>query len=523
MILAINSFAQVQQEWVARYNGGNNLNYGGSDIEIDKHRNIIVLGTANTLLLNKYDSLGSLVWTKPFPQAYITRIGKCLALDDSDNIYINGVGQGNYADIFTAKYNSIGELMWVSSYSSIGYSSDWTVKISVGKDGFVYVLGNSSPVQYDNKYLLIKYNPITGDSVWTRIFDEAGGTGPFDMELDNESNIYITGSSNGIKTIKYDSSGFLKWVSISQAGEPHAIGIDKFKNVYVTAEIYQYTGFDCKTIKYDSNGTILWVKIYDSFANHYDVPYSLAVDDSANVFIAGTSEDNSYNDEYLVVKYNPSGIQQWVSRFVGVAYHNDWLRKIILDKNGNCYITGYTCYNGVNSRRCTIVKYSNDGVLSWVQHYNSYNNGTDVSNDITLDSLGNVYIVGNGYRINSPYSDIISIKYKQFPIGVSSISSEIPSHFSLHQNYPNPFNPSTKIKFQIPLLRGVSGEAGRGVFTSLKIFDILGREVRLLVNENLKPGIYEADFNAADLPSGVYFYKLNAGEFVDTKKMILLK
>lgn len=98
---------------------------------------------------------------------------------------------------------------------------------------------------------------------------------------------------------------------------------------------------------------------------------------------------------------------------------------------------------------------------------------------------------------------------------VTSISPKIPQQLSLHQNYPNPFNPSTKIKFEIPA--DVVGIA------RLSIYDILGSEVRTLVNENLKPGIYEADLNAADLPSGVYFYKLSSGNFMDTKKMILIK
>lgn len=98
---------------------------------------------------------------------------------------------------------------------------------------------------------------------------------------------------------------------------------------------------------------------------------------------------------------------------------------------------------------------------------------------------------------------------------LTSLSTELPARFSLHQNFPNPFNPSTKIKFEIPA-RGNDP-------VQFKVYDILGREVRTLVNENLKPGIYKVEFNASELPSGVYFYKIQAGEFTDTKKMILVK
>ena len=99
----------------------------------------------------------------------------------------------------------------------------------------------------------------------------------------------------------------------------------------------------------------------------------------------------------------------------------------------------------------------------------------------------------------------------------------VPTSFSLRQNYPNPFNPSTKIKFTIPSVETTR----RVVFTTLKIYDILGNEVATLVNEELPAGEYEVEFNPASSTenpaSGIYFYKLQAGSFVETKKMILMK
>jgi len=111
------------------------------------------------------------------------------------------------------------------------------------------------------------------------------------------------------------------------------------------------------------------------------------------------------------------------------------------------------------------------------------------------------------------------------PIGIKPISSEIPKSYFLSQNYPNPFNPSTKIKFSVPLLNqgGVAPtEVGDGV-VSVIIFDILGREVTTIVNEQLHPGIYEAEFDGTNYPSGVYFYKLVTDGFTETKRMVLLK
>lgn len=103
-------------------------------------------------------------------------------------------------------------------------------------------------------------------------------------------------------------------------------------------------------------------------------------------------------------------------------------------------------------------------------------------------------------------------------IGIKPISSEVPDNFSLYQNYPNPFNPQTKIKFDIPPSKGA-----RGMMVKLTIYDALGREISTLVNEGLTPGAYEVSWDASNYPNGVYFYKLSAGDNVETKKMILLK
>ena len=98
-------------------------------------------------------------------------------------------------------------------------------------------------------------------------------------------------------------------------------------------------------------------------------------------------------------------------------------------------------------------------------------------------------------------------------VGIVTFSNEIPTEFGLIQNYPNPFNPSTKINYQIPEIS----------FVTLKVYDVLGNEIATLVNEEKPIGSYEVEFNAKSLPSGIYFYRLQAGSFVETKKMVLMK
>lgn len=101
---------------------------------------------------------------------------------------------------------------------------------------------------------------------------------------------------------------------------------------------------------------------------------------------------------------------------------------------------------------------------------------------------------------------------------VTNIEEEFapPEAFYLSQNFPNPFNPSTKIKFRI-------SSASGGGFVNLKVYDVLGNEIATLVSENKPAGTYEVNWNAENIPSGVYFYKLTAGNLIETKKMLLLK
>ncbi len=99
------------------------------------------------------------------------------------------------------------------------------------------------------------------------------------------------------------------------------------------------------------------------------------------------------------------------------------------------------------------------------------------------------------------------------PIGIHPISSNLPKVFNLRQNYPNPFNPVTNIEFSLP----------RAVYVTLIVYNELGQVVKELVNQNMQAGVYKVDYDASNLPSGAYFYRLNAGDYVKTNKMILTK
>ena len=172
--------------------------------------------------------------------------------------------------------------------------------------------------------------------------------------------------------------------------------------------------------------------------------------------------------------------------------------------------------------------------------------GTTTDYD-TTDANGNFsfsYLSSGGYTIRTPvgiffrqskpserdaYNVEISsthlysgIEFGVYDTRVSVRESEspLPTEFFLSQNYPNPFNPKTVIRYQIPLNKG--GE--RGMFVTLKIFDVLGREIATLVNnEERNAGKYSVEFDASKLPSGIYFYRLQTEKEVAFKKMLLLK
>ena len=126
------------------------------------------------------------------------------------------------------------------------------------------------------------------------------------------------------------------------------------------------------------------------------------------------------------------------------------------------------------------------------------------------DNASNVEIYLGYYEGTSTGAKIFK---RTFPIGIQQISNEVPDAFSLSQNYPNPFNPMTKIKFDIHKASNVN----------ITVFDVLGRHITTLVNEKLGAGTYETEWNANNMPGGVYFYRIEADDFSETKKMILVK
>ena len=157
----------------------------------------------------------------------------------------------------------------------------------------------------------------------------------------------------------------------------------------------------------------------------------------------------------------------------------------------------------------TNVKRTNNGGLNWTQQF-------------TAAGLNSIYFLDENTGWIAGSNGFVYKTITGGLTGIQNVSFEIPSSYSLEQNYPNPFNSMTKIRFDVPYTF-LSPHGLGGDLITLSVFDITGREVQKLVNERLSPGTYSVDWNASVFPSGVYFYRLHAGSFTETKRMLMIK
>ncbi len=179
-----------------------------------------------------------------------------------------------------------------------------------------------------------------------------------------------------------------------------------------------------------------------------------------------------------------------------------------LTAGGSYFIAAYVDLNGdsVSVRRGVL------GSMGALQHKVNTNNSSGVlAPSCAVYKEGSEKYSAYSYAGFGPSN--VYYNMQSLITGITQINNSIPGSFKLSQNYPNPFNPTTNIEFSLP----------NSSLVKLVVFDILGREIGTLINEQLKAGVYKADWNAANHPSGVYFYKITAEGFSETKKMLLVK
>ncbi len=344
--------------------------------------------------------------------------------------------------------------------------------------------------------------------------------------------VYFFNSSTGLVcgyngTILRSTNGGDNWSVVNSGVAEHLLGLS----------FYNQSGGICTgnsgTTLYTTNGGINWlvglptgymVTFYSAFMLDASTGYCAGVNTIFSPLWAKTTNGGASWVYASFLLNNNEGTLRDIYFFdvqTGIAVSNLWNNQGAVSRTTNGGVNwvtqifplglygldfptaaiGYTC--GLNG----LVYKSTDGGLNW--NLQTSSTSTFLKSVDFIDSI-NGYIAGDG-----------GVVLKTTNGGVTAVTkneNQMPSEYKLHQNYPNPFNPVTKIKFDLPFVG-----ARHVVPVQLMIYDFLGREIAILVNQQLNPGTYEVEWDGTDYPSGLYFYKLKANKFTVTKKMILLK
>jgi len=345
------------------------------------------------------------------------------------------------------------------------------------------------------------------DTAWVRRYNDSGNDDDIAraIAVDGQGNVYVTGyswssgTSYDYATIKYNSAGVQQWVArydgpANSEDAAYAIALDGQGNVYVTGYSYgSGTLSDYATIKYNSAGVEQWVARYNGPGNSSDYARAIAVDGFGNVYVTGESCASGTNWDYVTIKYNSAGVQQWVARYNGPANSDDCAYAIAVDGFGNVYVTGTSIGSGTSYDYATI-KYNSVGVEQWVARYNGPANSYDLPCAIAVDSSENVYVTG--YSEGSGTSDdYATIKYVQtVPVEENEIARVRDGQRNDFVVYPNPARNYFAIRLTQDMLN-----------PNIKICDVTGKEVKEF--KSFGNGELRVSFNG--IKNGICFVKVN--------------
>ncbi len=520
--------AQVTQEWVATYNGTGSGAYYAKKNAVDKFGNLIVCGKSDNASIDymvlKYNSSGALLWSQIYDgTANSSDQLADMILDDSGNVYVTGSsneGAANgYFNWLTIKYSPDGVMRWKKSLDWTMHKEDVPYSITLDKNGNVYVAGYGwAPGGLQNfDMILAKYNN-EGIEQWVRAYDSnppGHADWGYSVVCDDSACSYISGYSysSNVITIKYDESGNQVWLREyprlnAEYPIPLFSEIDQHGNVIVNG-YYQVAGqSNFVTLKYDRSGIQLWDRVFDSPVGTIDFVYDICIDDSSNVYIAGSTQGQATFHDILLIKYSQYGDTIWIRTYDDGIGEADIAYSLYVDHNQNVYVTGKTYTLNKNDDFITL-KFNSNGDIIWNKKYSLPN--TNISYSIALDMYDNVFI--SGYTdLSLSESMAVSIKYSQLT-GMEINNNQTAEEYYI-KNYPNPFNPKTEIRYNL-------GTAGS---VSLKVFDTNGKTVKDIINGKQNSGQHTVEFDGNELPSGVYFCALIVnGVNIQITKMVLLK
>ena len=444
-----------------------------------------------------------------------------VAVDNSNNIIVTGYSFiGGSKDYFTVKYDSNGTILWADTLDNGG--DDWAYAVAVDNYNNIIVTGKSE-IGSNDDYFTVKYDS-NGTILWADTIDNGDNDIALGIAADNSNNIIVTGYSfiggdNDYFTVKYDSNGTILWADTldnSDNDYAHSVAVDNSNNIIITGGSSEWVFGDYFTVKYDSNGTILWADTidngYDDYAN------GVAVDNSNNIIVTGASYiTGAYTADYFTVKYDSNGTILWADTIDNG--HHDVATGVAADNSNNIIVTGVSFIH-VGGGEYLTVKYDSSGTILWADTVD--NGWFDVARGVAVDNSDNIIVTGDFYLYDDD-NDYLTIKYAP-NAGISEDEgSGLLSGPTVCDIYPNPFSDELEIRLMI------KDESWKMEDVSLRIYNVVGclvKDFLLPTPYSLRPTVVSWDGrnNAGEkVTSGVYFLRFNAGDYKETKQLLLLK
>jgi uncharacterized delta-60 repeat protein len=540
----INLYSQWASNYWGNINGDLNIvNARGMAVTTDRWGRCFVAGyvmsetNGNDIVVIKYNNDGDTVWVRSYNGSGNSE-DKAFGIvtDYEGDVYVIGsvTLNGRGLDLVLLKYRKNGNLLWARTYGATSQMlNDEGLAVTLDENGRVCVTGYCTNADGSSDILIQRYSP-SGNLLFTTKFDgednlDSKGYG---IAVNSNNAIYVSGyvttaeNQEDIAVVKLNQNGNIAWTRIYEGGSESSdkafgIAVDETDNIYVTgfvSEDNSGNSTDAVLLKYNGAGTVKWERSYDGEGNiTQDKAWGIVVDEDNNsVFITGQTTTLSSGLDYLTAKYSYSGVRRWVSKYNGTGNGDDYANAISLLNGNKVIVTGASWGTGSNHDYAT-VKINNSGNNIETNRYSFAGNSDDIAKDIAVSKEDNSTVYVTGYSeliVDGPGNQCaISTVMVKNEGGEKEVNTILPDVFSLHQNYPNPFNPSTTIKFDLP----------EDVNVRLVIYDVVGKVVEILADQNMEAGNYSLTYTNKNLASGVYFYELRAGDYRDVKKMTLIK
>ena len=417
----------------------------------------------------------------------------------------------SWSDILLIKTNELGDILWTHTYGdSIIGQEVFCVKEDF--DGGFVIAGIKHLTSTLRKAWIIKTDSI-GDTLWTYMFGGTTGAEAQSISCTSDSGYIITGKKYdpgefaNVFLLKLDQNGEFEWVRTFGGGgyeEGYLVQQTSDGGYLVGGSIIELGGFDFYLIKTNSLGIAEWSNTYGGEQNDH---CTSALQTNDGGYLMFGESDSYIANSSLAIKTNSSGDSLWSKVFK--RSNGDYGYSVEQTTDNGFIFGGYTNNPGMLDDYW-FIRTDNTGDTLWMKSvgYGGTQRGYCVHQ--TID--GGYILAGTSSHSIPNGRDFYVVKLNPSVTDIDD-GDIIDFTFNLNQNYPNPFNPSTTISWQSP----VSG------WQKIKVFDVLGNEVATLVDEYKPAGSYEVEFLADKLASGIYFYQLKAGGFVETKKMILIK